>query len=63
MIVASHVPDHRLPLPTVCGTCTWPQSYSGLFYGRRRVSVDNWPMHGRCRESSPSPAASSSRIA
>ena len=53
VIVASHVPDHHSLLPTVCETCTWlPQSYSGLVYGRRRVSVDSWPVHGRCRESS-----------
>ena len=23
-----------------------------FFYERHRVSVDNWPVHGRCRESS-----------
>ena len=51
--VASHVPDHRSPLPAMCQACILlPQSYPGLFYGRRRVSVDNWPVHGRCRESS-----------
>ena len=38
----THVPDHHSLLPRVCETCTWlPRSYSGLFYGRRRVSVDN----------------------
>ena len=41
------------PPPTICETCTWlPQSFSDLFYGRRRVSGGNWPVHGRCRESS-----------
>ena len=51
--VASHVPDHHSLLPTICEACTWPpRSYSDLIYGRRRVSEDNWPVHGRCRERS-----------
>ena len=48
MIVASHVPDHRSLLPTVCETCAWPlRSYSDLSCRGRRVSADNWPVHGR----------------
>ena len=56
-------PSRPLPLPAICEICNWPlRSHSDLSFGRRRVSVDNWPVHGRCRESFPSLCSSSSRV-
>ena len=52
MTVASLDPSRPLPLPAFCETCTWPlRSYSDLSCGERRVSVGDWPMHGRFHES------------
>ena len=42
VIVASHVPDHHRPLPAICGCLNHTLM---CFYGTRRVSADNWPMH------------------
>ena len=56
-------PSRPSLLQALCEICNWPlRSHSDLSIKRRRVSADNWPVHGRCRESFPSLCSSSSMV-